>query len=229
MASRSKTPRLLPTRARRAGIARTVATNTPGGRGRPRSEEAEKAILDAALALVAEAGMSGFTVEGVAARAGVGKATIYRRWASRLPLVVDAITTLPELRVPATGTLRGDLRQILGDLVTILRSSPLGRVLPHLVAERGSDPELDEAVSRYLVARWAPLVEVAWRGIERGELPRGFDPEALADLIAGPIVNRLLFSRRPVDRSFIDLVIATVFSGATRAMPPGSQAARTKR
>ncbi|MFI5394157.1 MAG: TetR/AcrR family transcriptional regulator [Candidatus Binatia bacterium] len=213
---------------RRKAAPRAVVTAASGGRGRPRSEEAGKAILDAALDLVATMGMSGFTVEGVAARAGVGKATIYRRWSSKLPLVVDAITTLPELRVVETGTLRGDLRRIVGDLVTILRSSPLGRVLPHLVAERGSDPQLDEAVGRYLMARRAPLVEVVRRGIERREIPSGIDPEALTDLVVGPLINRLLFSRRSLDGPFIDLVIAIVLAGA-RTIPRRSRAAKTTR
>ncbi len=204
-------------------------TITTAGRGRPRSKEAQRAILDAALELVAETGMSGFTVEGVAARAGVGKATIYRRWPSKLPLVMNAIMTLPELRLPDTGALRSDLRHILGQLATILRSSPLGRVLPHLVAEHGSDPDLDQAVGRYLKARRAPLVEVVRRGIERGEIASGVDPETLADLLVGPIVNRLLFSRRQVDGSFVDLVVAAVLTNATRANPRRAKGSRTRR
>jgi len=157
--------------------------------------------------------MSGLTIEGVAARAGVGKATIYRRWSSKLPLVVDAITTLPELRVPATGTLRGDLRQILRDLAKILRSSPLGGVLPRLAVERGSDSEVDAAFGRYVAVRRRSLIEVVRRGLERGELPAGGDPEVLTDLLVGPIVNRLLFSHDTADPSFIEFVIATVLEG----------------
>lgn len=175
---------------------------------------AERAILEATLELLAQNGISGFSVEAVATRAGVGKATIYRRWSSKLPLVVDAITTLPELQLPDSGTLRGDFRQALGNLVTILRSSPLGRVLPQLVAEHGGDRDLDHVVGRYLERRRAPLVEIARRGLSRGELPAGCDADMLVDLLVGPIVNRLLFSRRPVGAAFIDLVIATVLDSA---------------
>jgi AcrR family transcriptional regulator len=198
---------------RRAAAAR--AKVAAGGPGRPRSAKAQKAILDATLELLAQTGMSGLTVEGVAARARVGKATIYRRWSSKLPLVVDAITTLPQLPIPATRTLRGDLRQILGDLASILRSS-LGRVLPHLAGEQASDPAVHEVFSRYVVARRRPLVAVVQRGIERGELPAGVDAEAVTDLFVGPIVNRLLFSHDAADASFIDLVIATVLEGTRR-------------
>ena len=200
-------------RPRYGGERRAAATNAVGRPGRPRSEKAQKAILDATLELLAETGMSGFTIEGVAARAGVGKATIYRRWSSKLPLVVDAITTLPQLPTPATGTLPDDLRQILGNLARILKSSPLGRVLPHLAAERASDPAVHEVVSRYVGARRRPLVAVVRRGLDRGELPTGIDPEALTDLLVGPIVNRVLFSHAAADASFVELVIATVLEG----------------
>jgi AcrR family transcriptional regulator len=199
-----------------------------GGPGRPRSAKAQKAILDATLELLAETGMSGLTVEGVAARAHVGKATIYRRWSSKLPLVVDAIATLPQLPIPATGTLRSDLRQILGDLARILRSS-LGRVLPHLASERASDPAAHEVFSRYVVARRRPLVAVVRHGIKRGELPANVDPEAVTDLFVGPIVNRLVFSHDAADASFIDFVIATVLEGTRRMAQSRSSHAGPRR
>jgi AcrR family transcriptional regulator len=169
--------------------------------------------VDATLALLAEGSVSGLTVEGIAARAGVGKTTIYRRWSSKLPLVVAAIRALPELKVPETGTLRGDLRQILSALVKILRTSPLGPVLLHVAAESGTDPELRDAISEHLALRRAPLLEVSRRALARGELPAGSDPDTLTELLTGPIVNRLLFSTGPVDGRFIDVVIATVLEG----------------
>jgi len=116
--------------------------------------------------------------------------------------------------VPTTGTLQGDIRQITNELVKVLRLSPLGRVLPHLTAERGADAAVDEAVGRFIVVRRAPLVEVVRRGLERGEVPASLDAEALTDLFVGPVVNRVLFSRERVDATFIDQVIATVLAGA---------------
>src|SRR5574340_993155 len=100
--------------------ARRVQETT--GRGRPRSKESEEAILSATLQILGETGLMGLTIEEVVARARVGKATVYRRWSSKLPLVIDAITTLPELQVPDTGTVRGDVRQVLFQLATLLRS-----------------------------------------------------------------------------------------------------------
>jgi len=169
--------------------------------------------------LLGETGISGLTVEAIAARAGVGKATIYRRWPSKLPLVVNAIKTLPELPVPNTGTLRGDLREIVRNLAGILQSSPLGRVLPHLIAEGGWDPQLDEAIGHYVSVRRVPLVEVVRRAVERGQVSTAADPEALADLLAGPIVNRLFFSRRPIQGKFLDLVVRAVLAEMTAPTP----------
>lgn len=161
--------------------------------------------------------MSGLTVEGVASRARVGKATIYRRWPSKLPLVVEAITTLPELPVPGTDTLRGDLRQIVADLVRIFRTSPRGRVLAQLAAERGADAEVDAAVRRFVAVRRRPLVDVVRRGRERGELPAHLDPEMVTDMFVGPVINRLLFLHRRVDARFVNEVIDIVIDGATRS------------
>jgi len=195
-------------------------------RGRPRSTKVQEAILEATVTLLAEVGMSALTIEGVAARAGVGKATIYRRWPSKLPLVVEAITTLPELPLPATGTIRGDLRQIIGSLVSIFRSSPRGRVLAQLAAERDADAEVDAAVGSFVSIRRRPLVEVVRRGLARGELPDGLDPEVLTDMFVGPVVNRLLFSHRRVDARFIDQVIDTVLAGSKQVTVTQSSTAR---
>jgi len=204
-------------RVRSAAKARVVGTASASVRGRPRSATAERAILDATLALLAETGVSGLTIEGVAARAGVSKGTVYRRWYSKLLLIVDAVTTLPEIRIPDTGTLQGDLRLMMCDLVMALRSSPLGAVLPQLTTERGRDPELDAAISRYVTERTAPWIEVIQRGIKRAELPRNTDPTALAEIIAGAIVDRFFFYRQPLDMSFIEYVLSTVLFGATRS------------
>lgn len=201
-------------RAERERAAVNYSVHRAGsGRGRPRSEEADRFILDATLSLLAEVGVSAFTMEAVAQRAGVGKATIYRRWPSKLPLIVNAILTLPELQTPDSDNLRGDLRRLLRQLATILRSSPLGRVLPHLISEQGSDPEMNAAVNRYLAARRAPLEAVLRRGTERGEIPSDFDPSVLTDLFVGPIINRVFFSRGLIEGRFIDLVIRTVLTG----------------
>lgn len=215
-------------RKRDSGVISYGAPRVGAGRGRPRSQEADRFIIDATLAMLAEAGVSAFTVGAVAQRAGVGKATIYRRWSSKLPLIVNAIMTLPELQTPDTGTLRGDLRQILRQLATILRASPLGRVLPHLLSEQGADLEIDEAVNRYLAVRRVPIETALTRGMERGEIPSGIDPHTLTDCFVGPITNRVFFSRQPIEGTFIDFVIRTVLDGLTAPAPRASKAGRKR-
>ena len=184
------------------------------GAGRQRSAQAEQAILQTTLQVLAESGLPGLTIERVAALAKVGKTTIYRRWPSKLPLVLDAIATLPEVRVPNTGSLPGDLRQIAHYLDRVLHSSVLGRVVPHLIAISGWDRHVHESIGRYLEQRRAPVVEVMRMAMRRGEIPPGSDPEDLADLFAGAVLNRLFFSRCPLDRRFIEFTIAAVRAGA---------------
>lgn len=203
-------------RERRAvGARRRPVGTAPGRRGRPRSARVREAVLEATLAMLSERGMSGLTVEGVAARAGVGKATLYRRWRSKLPLVLEAVTSLPELSMPASGTLQGDLREILLDLARIFRVSPCGRVLAQLAAERGSDAALDAAVRRFVAVRRKPVVDVLRAGMMHGKLPSDLDPDTITDMLVGPIVNRLLFTHRPAGARFVDQVIATVLAGAS--------------
>ncbi len=116
-----------------------AATRRPG---RPRSTAADDAILEAAMDLFAEVGLERLTVEGVAARAGVGKTTIYRRYPGKVDLVVAAVRCFTEPREgpPDTGTTRGDLVALVDGLVTTLTTTPLGRALPILVAARARAP-----------------------------------------------------------------------------------------
>ena len=109
-----------------------MTTDGPGQQtaGRPRSEEAHQAILDATLELLVEVGFSALTVEGVASRAGVGKATIYRRWPSKLPLVVEAFGQLPGFEEVDTGNVEEDLKQMLRHYIQAFNSTPLSSVLP---------------------------------------------------------------------------------------------------
>lgn len=126
------------TREKPAGLGGGGSGSSPGGSnaGRPRSEEAHQAILRATLELLGQVGFSGLTVEGVASRAGVGKATIYRRWPSKLPLVVEAFHELPQLEDADTGNLAEDLRVMLRSYLHLFNETPLAAVLPSLAGER---------------------------------------------------------------------------------------------
>ena len=126
--------------------------------GRPRSEEAHRAILDATLELLAEVGFSALTVEGVASRAGVGKATIYRRWASKLPLVVEAFGALPGMEDFDTGDLGEDLKKMLRSYIQAFNTTALSVVLPSLAGERAHNPELAKVFEPVSLERRGPLI-----------------------------------------------------------------------
>src|ERR1700761_4243764 len=111
-------------------------------RGRPRSEQADRAILQAAAQVLAERGLAGMSIEEVASRAGVGKTTIYRRWTSRGALALDAFLAdfQGQQPLPDTGSLRGDLRSSLRAWVRAVTRTPVGRILPDLIGQIQHDP-----------------------------------------------------------------------------------------
>jgi AcrR family transcriptional regulator len=183
------------------------------GAGRPRSDEAHRAILDATLGLLADVGFSALTVEGVAQRAGVGKATIYRRWPSKLPLVVEAFSLLPALEEVDTGDLVTDLKRMLRGYLELFNSTPLGAVLPSLAGERRHDHELSELLDPVLRERRRPLVAALERAVARGELPPTLDVDLAADLIVGPIAVRLFFSGGKVHPKLVDPIVDLALDG----------------
>jgi AcrR family transcriptional regulator len=178
--------------------------------GRPRSEAADRAILDAALEVFAECGFDGLTVEGVAARAGVAKATIYRRYPCKVDLVMAAASCLREAVAPDpdTGRVADDLRVIARALIQVLTSTPVGPAARQMVAEIGRNPDLRRAHQTFIAARRAVVVAAVRRGIEHGELRAGIDPELVADLVGGPIFYRYLVSGAPLDPTFADRVVS---------------------
>lgn len=183
-------------RGRRAGPppgAAVAGAEASGPTGRPRSEEAHKAILDATLALLAEVGFSGLTVEGVAQRAGVGKATIYRRWPSKLPLVVEAYGQLPGMEDVDTGDLAEDLKQMLQSYLQAFNTTALSAVLPSLAGERAHNAELSKVFDPVSKERRVPLIRALGRAVARGEIAPDVDLELAADLVVGPIAVCLFF------------------------------------
>ena len=181
--------------------------------GRPRSEEAHQAILDATLSLLAEVGFSALTVEGVASRAGVGKATIYRRWPSKLPLVVEAFGQLPALEDADTGTLAGDLKAMLRHYLELFHKTPLAAVLPSLAGERAHNPELSQLFDPVMRGRRQPLVRAFERAVARGELPPALDLDLAADLVVGPIAVRLFFTGSRLHPDMVDPIVDLALRG----------------
>ncbi len=172
--------------------------------GRPRSPAADEAILEAAVDVFADVGLEALTMEGVAARARVGKSTLYRRYPNKLDLVVSAVRCYTAVGAPPpdTGSTRGDVQAIVDDLVAIVTETPMGRMLPILVAARTRAPELDLAYSEIVADKRARSAAVVRRGIERGDFRSDVDVDVVVDGLASPIFYRFLVTHAPLDRAF---------------------------
>jgi AcrR family transcriptional regulator len=194
--------------------------------GRPRSEEAHKAILDATLELLVEVGFSGLTVEGVAQRAGVGKATIYRRWPSKLPLIVEAFNQLPALEEVDSGNLVEDLTAMLRSYLQLFNQTPLATVLPSLAGERAHNPELSKLFDPVMKGRRQPLIRALQRAIARGELAPGLDVELAADLVVGPIAVKVMNGSRVSPRSVGAIIELALRGIRSSGRATGERAAR---
>jgi AcrR family transcriptional regulator len=165
--------------------------------GRPRSEASHQAIIRATLELLLETGYRALTMEGVRARAGVGKATIYRRWSSKEELVRDAIVFLhDDLEAPDTGSLRGDYEGMAARVRSAAQRAGAATLMPRLLGETALDPDLHAIFYENLVApRRAQMRAILQRAVARGEIRDDVDVDLIIDLFAGPVVYRLLLTR----------------------------------
>jgi AcrR family transcriptional regulator len=172
--------------------------------GRPRSEASHQAIIRATLELLAEVGFGALTMEGVRTRAGVGKATIYRRWASKEELVRDAIVFLhDEFETPDTGSLRGDYDALATAVRASASRSGAATLMPRLLGDAVNDLELHAIFRANLVEpRRAALRTVLERAVARGEIRGDVDVELMIDLFAGPAVYRLLITGGDMSQMF---------------------------
>jgi AcrR family transcriptional regulator len=187
-------------------------------RGRPRSETARTAILAAAAELLLAEDADTVSMDEVAERAGVSKATIYRWWPSKETLTLDALlnewgsdqrSTRRE-----TGSLRGDLLAVIRPWVRRLRSRPYGRVVSSLLAETHTDPTFAETYrAQFVAVRRNPARELIVRAIENGELSVGTNIDLALDLIFGPIYHRLLQGHAPLTDRFIQEIVDTALAG----------------
>ena len=146
------------------------------------------------MAILLEDGYPGLTIDGVAARANVGRPTIYRRWSSKPALVVAALARSTGLApAPDTGSLRGDLLAVQDHQVTLMNSNGFRRITPGLVADLTADPELAETyLSDYIAPRRQSVWDALQRGIDRGELEADIDFAFISDLLTGPLFYRVL-------------------------------------
>lgn len=184
--------------------------------GRPRDARADRAILEATLELIAERGVHEFRTEDVAARAGVGKGAIYRRYRSKDELVTAAVAALvsEEIAVPDTGSSRADLLALMREAVELYSGSLPGRLMPNLVGAMAQKPGLARAVREgFLSDRRAALAEVLRRGIERGDLRPDLDFELALDVLGGPLFYRLLITGGPIDEQLAEGVADLILRG----------------
>jgi AcrR family transcriptional regulator len=193
------------------------AKNDPQARapGRPRSERAHRAILRAANELLESDGFAAVTVEAIAERAGVSKATVYRWWPNRAAVVMDGFLSIvsSEVPFPHTGHAREDIRIHMRRLAEAF-GGKMGRTVAALIAEGQADPELAEALrSRWLSIRRTEAREILELGIERGELRDDIDPEVAVDVLYGPIYYRMLVGHAPLDGDFADALADHAFAG----------------
>jgi AcrR family transcriptional regulator len=183
-----------------------------------RRARTEQVVLDATRELLAEAGFGKLTVEGVAARSGVAKTTIYRRYRSKTDLalavlldMVGDVSTQPY--VQDTGT---ELTKLVNRTVELMNTSLLGQVMTGLVSEVAADPELARVYRERVVSnRLADVSALVERGISRGELRADLDPEMVTDLLLGPMYYRLFLSGSPMDDNFGKRLVTTLLPAFT--------------
>jgi AcrR family transcriptional regulator len=186
----------------------------PAKAGRPRSEARDVEILDAAIQALVDEGFAAMTIEGIAARVGAGKATVYRRWNNKAELVAAAIQRHACSHVPLvdSGDVRADVREFLHGMLVSFRGID-GALMAVFSAERIRHPELGEAFDRQFVAeRRAHLRRIIQRGVDTGDLPATTDVELLAAV--GPaILTYELNHRRRLRADLADRIVAQFFPG----------------
>ena len=178
-----------------------------------RNWQSHAAILDATVEQLASVGYHRLTIEGIAARAGVSKATVYRWWPTKARLIIEALSKHSDIEpVAATGDVRADARALVHRVIEIMTKTPLGQALPHLAADFKDDPQartdLIEWLGRIRASHRALLYEAAGRG----DLPYDIDADLILDLLAGTVTYRYLFADR-VDDRLVDQLADLIVNG----------------
>src|SRR5215472_14516430 len=197
----------------------------------PRGARARERVLRAALELLAEEGLGGFTIEAVAHRAGASKATVYRRWKSRAALLIDALdlSTQP-LPLPATGQVRTDLIEVLSGLEALLSGQPFPRLMAAFIDAAEREPALSSLHQQLTERRREPIRHVLAQARQRGEIPSSADLDLAVDLLTGPAFYRRFIAHRAVADQYAAGVVDHVLTaighttadqrgGRTRARP----------
>ena len=208
----------------------TATGNEATTPGRPRSAESHRAILDAAATLLSERGYAGITIEGVAARAGVGKSTIYRRWTSKAALYVELYAELAAQVVPPadTGSLVGDLELLVKGAFKLYRTTAAGLALAGIVAEAQSAPEVSRMVrNEFVPSRRHITLAILERAVERGDIERHVDLDVVSEIISGAVWFYVLAGTRLLDDRHAKRLVDTIVHGVCVRDAASSRAAAT--
>ena len=194
--------------------AAVIERSSARGRGRPRSEQARTAILQSTLDLLKKVGFNELSIESIAARAEVGKATVYRWWPNKAALVIDAFVSVvgEELGFKSKGSVQNALRDQMRRWTIVFRS-PLGRIVASVIGAGQSEPEILEAFREHWVEpRRREAREMLKRGIKNGEI-KDLDPDTILDILYGPLYFRLLVQNTPLSSDFADVVLSAITPG----------------
>jgi len=193
-------------------------------RGRPRDRTLDARILEQLLELLGSRGYAGLTLDELAVRSGVAKTTILRRWPSKAAVAAAGVErlALQSVDVPDFGTLHRDLHALMhGAVETFARGR--GQFVPRLLREAGHHPEITDLLDAVLHTRRQAYRRVLARAIARGELDPAVDQELMIDLLIGPVWTRLLITRDPITREYVDANVEVVLTAfrVPHAAPTG--------
>src|SRR4051812_24364664 len=193
-------------------VSLVTADGPDSGRGDPGRRAV---ILDATRDLLVEGGVQNLTIEGVAARAGVAKPTIYRRWRSKDELAFAVLLELVDLlAVPDVGDTRVELVYLVESVIRVLSTTLMGAVMQGLACDLGSDPELQSAFREQVVdARVGELRRIVARGVARGDVRADADADLMYELLLGPVYFRLLLSGGPLEEALAKRLVDAVLPG----------------
>ncbi|MGW1954327.1 TetR/AcrR family transcriptional regulator [Streptomyces sp. NPDC001920] len=184
-------------------------------------EDVTEAIRAAVFEELAAVGYARMSIEGIARRAGVGKTAVYRRWRSKLHLVLDVVSAVAVMGLPTpnTGTLEGDLRMLYEVTSRALRHPVVSQIIPDLQAEAARNPEIAEALQKALEQGQEGVAnKILIEAERRGEVRMGFDDELALDLISGPLYWRMVVARAPkLPKGYLD-ALARATTAALKAL-----------
>lgn len=183
---------------------------------RRRNQRSHQAILKAAAELLAEKGYGDVCIEAIAARARVGKQTIYRWWSCKAGVIMEAFADRDGsvTSTPDTGSVKEDLYQIIQQMLAVLTQTTTGAALTGLIAETQIDPNLAEAFrEQFIKSRRQVTRTILERGIARGELRKDLNLELVIDGIYGPVWYRMLLKHAPLDNNFAEELVHFLMLG----------------